>query len=59
MSSIEYQVESYMEVKAKLDSCRRLLALLEGIKNNIKEKEKQLKVRAIKAEEGLAKPRIL
>ncbi|HCW03686.1 MAG TPA: hypothetical protein DGK91_03565 [Clostridium sp.] len=52
----KYQVESYMEVKAKLDSCRSTISTLEGIKNNIKEKEKQLEsLRAIKAEEGLAK----
>lgn len=52
----KYKVQSYMELKAKLDGCRSTISTLEGIKNNIQEKEKQLeKLRTLKASEGLDK----
>lgn len=50
----KFQVQSYMELKNKLDGCRDTLSTIKGIKSNIEDKEKQLeKLRTVKVEERL------
>lgn len=52
----KYHVESYMDLKNKLDSCRSTISTLEGINISLKEKELQLdKLRITKAWERLDK----